>query len=739
MNEFLTFLFNEDILRENLRPGWIKLYDFKYIDNDIIEYLLQLKIKLKDLLDFILKKAKVGNIENKDLIDEKNEKKSEKNENEIIKINENNKFSLPEINKTTQPSSKQISIKKRPQSAKKITIPKPFNLSENKPIKLQEPNLNFNTNFIAKPVPIEKYKKTSLKELEEKRKKNLEENKNKKPNFQPFNFKSDKKSNIDKIKEEVEKELQSKLKFNQKYHNPPKDYSKIPADVKYNETAIIKEEFLLEKKKKEEEKALNKILIEKKDIKEYERWISEMKLKDDLIKMEEVQKRKIELDLNREVAQNYFIRRTKINQLKALEHKQQEMINEKNRNEERKKEIEEKKIIAKEIYKDYEKVIEVRNKLIENNKELYKNRKEEFNYLNLLSKEEKKIELEKRDEIIRQIRELEKIPLKRNTGFDPSETPGYGLLNELSLVELKERLEIQKKMNNELIIAKREENKLLNKEKNDNLIEKANKIALNRDQLRNKKEIEKKIKKDNLKEKEILIQKIREKSLNEVKEKIENKKNKLRKEDEIFDKKIREIKLQRQFLQQGSAVVEEKQFKMFEDGLERKINDRQNQLLIDQEKKEVVQWKNLKQRYQSARIDVRKQREKLLNYQNDYLKNKNLNDLIVNEDNIFVKAIHDKEIAMRNFFKDNIKEKNKFSHNLKNNTFKKKRVQSARNKIVKKNSEFNTFDNEKLNQNNSEKKITVNENLSDNEENPILNKLENENVNDEKNKEAIPG
>ena len=205
MNEFLTFLFNEDILRENLRPGWIKLYDFKYIDNDIIEYLLKLKIKLKDLLDFILKKAKVGNIENKDLIDEKNEKKSEKNENEkdIIKINENNKFSLPEINKTTQPSS----------SAKKITIPKPFNLSENKPIKLQEPNLQLNTNFISKPVPIEKYKKTSLKELEEKRKKNLEDNKNKKPNFKPFNFKSDKKSNIDKIKEEIKKELQNKLKF----------------------------------------------------------------------------------------------------------------------------------------------------------------------------------------------------------------------------------------------------------------------------------------------------------------------------------------------------------------------------------------------------------------------------------------------------------------------------------------------------------------------------------------------
>ena len=94
MNEFLTFLFNEGILRENLLPGWILLYDYKYIDNDIIEYLLKLKIKLKDLLDFILKKAKVGNISASDLLETKNEIKSEKNENEkdIIKINENNKL-----------------------------------------------------------------------------------------------------------------------------------------------------------------------------------------------------------------------------------------------------------------------------------------------------------------------------------------------------------------------------------------------------------------------------------------------------------------------------------------------------------------------------------------------------------------------------------------------------------------------------------------------------------------------
>ena len=126
-----------------------------------------------------------------------------------------------------------------------------------------------------------------------------------------------------------------------------------------------------------------------------------MKLKDDLIRMEEVQKRKIELDLNREVAQNYFTRRTRINQIKALEHKQQEIINAKNREEKKKKEIEEKRETAKEIKKECENILKTKNELLENNKEVYKNRKEEFNYLNLLAKEEKKIELEKRDEIIR--------------------------------------------------------------------------------------------------------------------------------------------------------------------------------------------------------------------------------------------------------------------------------------------------------------------------------------------------
>ena len=42
------------------------------------------------------------------------------------------------------------------------------------------------------------------------------------------------------------------------------------------------------------------------------------------------------------------------------------------------------------------------------------------------------------------IRELEKIPIVRTKGYDPTETGGYGLLEEMSVAELRERLEYNK-------------------------------------------------------------------------------------------------------------------------------------------------------------------------------------------------------------------------------------------------------------------------------------------------------
>jgi hypothetical protein len=646
--------------------------------------------------------------------------------------------STTEKTKTKIEETKEEKNISKSKSVKKVTIPVPFNLSENKPRILQEP-MAIPNQLKFKPLPLADYHKTSLNDINEKRKEHLQLIKNniieRNEKVKGFDLKTDKRpTNIEKVREEVENKIKSTLQFNNKYMNPIKDFSKCEADVKYNETAIIREEYLIDKKNKEEEAALNKILIEKKDSKEFDRWQNEMKIKDDIIKMQEIEKRKLELELNREVASTYMQRRIQKNQLKAAEHKKQELLNMKKKAEEKAEDIKNKKEVIKELHKGQENVVKQKIQKVKDNQELYKNRKKEFNELNLIAKEEQKIYLDRRDDLIRQIRELEKLPIRRTTGFDPTETPGYGLLEEMSLVELRERLALQKRMLADEIKSKKEENKLRMQERADELINKAQIIQENRDRLRNQKEIERKAKKDaRIAEKERL-RIAREKSLFEVKQKIENKKQKLKKEDEIFQKKIREIKLQRQFLQLGRDAVEFKQFKQIEDGMERKINDKQNQDLIDQLALEKVNWVDIKIRYKDAQKSNKSTKELLNNYNNAYSLSGTLNRMINDEDKMYKKAVYDRERALNKYLQEDIKEKNKFCFMMQQKTMQKamkknKSQMNPRRRINSNNIRANQNE-EKINnivQNEKkEEEIKINEGSDDDEQNAIKNKLQNE-------------
>lgn len=72
--------------------------------------------------------------------------------------------------------------------------------------------------------------------------------------------------------------------------------------------------------------------------------------------------------------------------------------------------------------------------------------------------DEEAAELAKRTELIRQIRELEKIPIQRTRGFDPTEAGGHGLMEEMSIAELRERLEFNKRSQMQEVEFKRETN-----------------------------------------------------------------------------------------------------------------------------------------------------------------------------------------------------------------------------------------------------------------------------------------
>lgn len=68
----------------------------------------------------------------------------------------------------------------------------------------------------------------------------------------------------------------------------------------------------------------------------------------------------------------------------------------------------------------------------------------------------------------------------------------------------------------------------------------------------------------------------REKGLQEVFEKINKKKKNKKTEEDRLAKELKEIKLQRQYLNANRAMVEEKAWKELEGGAERKAKNTQN-------------------------------------------------------------------------------------------------------------------------------------------------------------------
>ena len=606
-------------------------------------------------------------------------KKLAQNQEELNKLSEK-KEDLPSVkNFSNSKSANKI-------FHKKLVIPEPFNLSVNKPKLLQEP-IHISNTFKSLPIPKNLNNKT-LATIENERVNRIKLlNKNiiarTEKDRRTYTMESDSRpKNIDRIRDMVEKNIIKSLKFNQKFLNKKIDFDKFKADVKYNEAAILKEEFMIEKKNKEEEKELNKILIEKKDRKEFDRWVTEMKIKDDIERMEKVDKRKIEQMISREISSNYYNLRKNRNMEKYSELKMNEKMNNDKIKEEKEEDIKNKKNTVEKLKKEEENAILKKFKIIEDKQNLYQKRKKEFNELNLLTSKENKLMKEKRDSIISQIRTLEKIPKKRETGFDPTETPGYGFLNEMSLAELRERLALQKKMTSDEIECKKEENKLKMLQRADDLYNKALMIQENRNKLRNMKEMERKYKKE---QKDSLDEKYRierENNIIKCKKELEDKKNRMRKEDENFLKRIREIKLQLQYNKVGADQVEYKHNENNELGLERKYNNIQNKILEDKMAEEKINWEKIKTRFNKAKDNNQYYNNIIQNYNDKMINSSAIKKMLNDEDKEYIKAVIDREKMMKKYQHEDYWERNKLSEILYLKALKNKKI--SKSVVVKK-------------------------------------------------------
>ena len=169
----------------------------------------------------------------------------------------------------------------------------------------------------------------------------------------PFELESEKRpTNLNRLKAEAEENLQKVLQFDKKYCGPITDFSKAPAEIKYNETAILRENLTLLKKRKEEEAALERIILEKKDTKDFEIWQKEMEEKDNIKRLEEIAKRKIMSDLSKENTVDIKNKKIVENQLAFIKQKEEEAIKLDEKYKMLQEEVERKAVLCKEMYKE---------------------------------------------------------------------------------------------------------------------------------------------------------------------------------------------------------------------------------------------------------------------------------------------------------------------------------------------------------------------------------------------------
>ncbi|ORX50010.1 hypothetical protein BCR36DRAFT_327458 [Piromyces finnis] len=243
-----------------------------------------------------------------------------------------------------------------------------------------------------------------------------------------------------------------------------------PNNVKLNIATVLREEKLLQKRKKEKESDLNniEIILNKNDFEEWRNKLQEKELEER--KLNELKKR-YEIQILHEDA---------IDAKEDLMKEKQEIVQHiKEEKEENQKFIEKNKKLQDQINKEFIKQVhdieyqanEAKKKVAETKKKKADEIKDESKEIKIQIQKQQEEELEKKAELIKQIRLLEKYVMNNKPEVDLTETQNYGFLNEMSIVELKQRLVLAKEAakeeeqrQRELILKrKKEKNSIMNK------------------------------------------------------------------------------------------------------------------------------------------------------------------------------------------------------------------------------------------------------------------------------------
>ncbi|XP_074896773.1 cilia- and flagella-associated protein 99 [Buteo buteo] len=383
MQKFLRFFFNALYLNTWIKDEWSQFYDSLYVKENWIDPLLRWQPKVQQLIEQLTDKL-------------------------------SNHTTTVKTSTVTQPKEFNLTVP-RPRA---IPIPLPIPVLEKRP-----------------PVPPSTYKppkeKKQLEEIKTKNRRKAEDlllkaNANQ---FRCAMMKSEKEENThDSMKSKPAFQAQ---KIQSKIDNIP---------IKLNAAAILREGALYQRKMEQELKRIENLLQGAGDPSEFLEWQKQMRGKDLEEQLAEIECRRLQGKLSHEEAVLAHQNVIQENKKKAdlMRQEKAELMNQ--YAEKRLQEQKEMREMVEQVVEGHKNAKQAKIKLQKYKQQIVQEVCEENRELLRQALEEEEEKLRKRYELIQQIRAIESLPSIRHKFVDLTETGGHGLICEMSIVELRERL-----------------------------------------------------------------------------------------------------------------------------------------------------------------------------------------------------------------------------------------------------------------------------------------------------------
>lgn len=422
MYKFLRFFFNEKSLTGWMKDEWQKYYEHVFVQTKLVSPLRRWLPELTEMVSQM--KGKIENI--------------------------------------TKPQRKALTS----------TEIKPFNITQPRPksVPVPEPIPKLQKH---KPPPDTLYKQPSeLTKIERIRQENRRKAEERLMEASRRQFACANAEKSQKTKEKIQNilsEEDAKLDFDRPKTNKAPSFLNQEVPVKMTAAAILREGALYHRREAEEIRRLENLEAGAKDKSEFEKWQSEMKRKDMEAELADIEKRRLEGKLSHEeaiLARQNIIEENRRRVAEVKEETQQMM---ERYLEEKFQEEQQMRQLVEDTMKGHKNAKEAQKKLQEYKQKIVQEVAEESQELMRRAIEEAEIEMRRRMELIHQIRAMEAVPVIRQKFVDLTSSAGHGLLSEMSVAELKERLALLKNAEKESEENKRDEI-LASKEAKDQLL-----------------------------------------------------------------------------------------------------------------------------------------------------------------------------------------------------------------------------------------------------------------------------